>query len=310
MDYKDFQIFCDLCKTLNISATAERLFITQSAVTHRLQKLEEHLHVTLFERGQGKIGMSLTMYGERFAQLAEQWMHLYAQAENLADEPLNIQLVFGGIDSVACYLLPEFFRDFLTRNSHLSLNLYTYNSWDIYTHLESGEIDVGVTHLNPILSKAGGRFGSNIAVEPLFSEPYVLISSSATQNFPPSGVPVNLDTMYSEHEVYAEFDIALRNWQLRTYPDRLPRMYALGSVALVIPQLMSDSMAWSIVPFSAAKRLCQSYPLAWHPINCDIPERPCCVCYNQKVDCQRLEAICLFIKDLRHYLEDETLYRF
>jgi len=45
---KTFQI---AAKLQSFKAAAEELFITPSAVSHQIKALEEHLGVTLFERG-------------------------------------------------------------------------------------------------------------------------------------------------------------------------------------------------------------------------------------------------------------------
>ena len=50
MNYKLVETFVELSKTLNLTKTAENLYLTQSAVSYRLKVLEEDLGVILIER--------------------------------------------------------------------------------------------------------------------------------------------------------------------------------------------------------------------------------------------------------------------
>ena len=50
MDERDIQIFQSLMETRNVTKTAQALYMTQSAITKRLHKLEEELGAPLFLR--------------------------------------------------------------------------------------------------------------------------------------------------------------------------------------------------------------------------------------------------------------------
>lgn len=311
MDYTDIQIFCDLCKTQNITTTAERLFLTQSAVTRRIQKLEKDLGITLFVRGKGKLGVDLTDYGEKFIPLAKQYLLLEESFRNLKYSAPRTQIIFGGIDSVTCYLLPGFFESYLATHPQSSLNLYTYNSWDVFQRLESGEIDVGITHINSTQARAEKKPFSyqNIDIMPLFTEPYVLLmpKSSQDQAVQSAVSPQELDL---SHEVYAEFDMGLRKWHQQTWPEQRPRMYAMGSISLIIPQLLSRAESWSIVPLSVAKILCQRSPFVWRTIKGDLlPRRSCCLGINWDVGEGKAAAVRLFVQELRQFVEQSTLHQ-
>ena len=65
----DWQILVTLNKTHNISKAAEQLYISQPAMTKRLQAMEDELGVRLLVRGSR--GVSFTAEGERIAVKAE-----------------------------------------------------------------------------------------------------------------------------------------------------------------------------------------------------------------------------------------------
>lgn len=74
MDTKDIQLFLAISKIGSISKTAEQLFMSQSTVTTRLQRLERDLGYTLFDRLPN--GMQLTQEGLRLVPLAENMISL------------------------------------------------------------------------------------------------------------------------------------------------------------------------------------------------------------------------------------------
>ncbi len=69
MDTKDIQLFLAIARIGSISKTAEQLFMSQSTVTTRLQRLERELGYMLFDRLPN--GVHLTLQGQRFLPLAE-----------------------------------------------------------------------------------------------------------------------------------------------------------------------------------------------------------------------------------------------
>ncbi|MCF8564027.1 LysR family transcriptional regulator [Alicyclobacillus tolerans] len=69
MDTKDIALFLTIARVGSISRTAEQLFMSQSTVTTRLQRLERELGYTLFTRLPN--GVRLTKDGERLIPAAE-----------------------------------------------------------------------------------------------------------------------------------------------------------------------------------------------------------------------------------------------
>lgn len=59
-------VFEAVARTLSFSAAAEELHVTQSAVSHRIRSLEDHLGEALFERGGRRV--ELTEQGERYLE--------------------------------------------------------------------------------------------------------------------------------------------------------------------------------------------------------------------------------------------------
>ena len=60
MDIKWLKTFVTAAKYENFRKASEELFLTQPAVTKHIKRLEDHLHINLFER-KGKISFLLQL---------------------------------------------------------------------------------------------------------------------------------------------------------------------------------------------------------------------------------------------------------
>jgi DNA-binding transcriptional LysR family regulator len=74
VETQDISLFLSIARIGSISKTAEQLFMSQSTVTTRLQRLEKALGYTLFNRTPN--GVQLTPEGERLVPLAERMVAL------------------------------------------------------------------------------------------------------------------------------------------------------------------------------------------------------------------------------------------
>ena len=65
MTKAELEAFLAVLQYGSISAAAERLFITQPAMSRRMKSMEEELGYSLFERGRGQRSVELTENGKR-----------------------------------------------------------------------------------------------------------------------------------------------------------------------------------------------------------------------------------------------------
>ena len=76
-----YRVFYWIAREKNITKTAEKLFVSQSAVTQSLKKLEEQLGGTLFVRN--KKGVELTDAGQKLYNYIESSINILNNAENM-----------------------------------------------------------------------------------------------------------------------------------------------------------------------------------------------------------------------------------
>jgi len=80
----DLKYFVELSKSLHVSRAAERLGVTQPALSHCLRRIEDETKIQLFTRS--KKGLTLTDAGRRLAEraseLIQKWDEVLLPAQN------------------------------------------------------------------------------------------------------------------------------------------------------------------------------------------------------------------------------------
>jgi DNA-binding transcriptional LysR family regulator len=139
------QLFRVVAETLHFRRAAERLRLSQSAVSQQIAALERELGVALFERI-GRL-VFLTPAGEALAQEAPRALASLARAEEAVRQ---IGRVDGGVLRVGAsttpgiYLLPEILKRFHAAFPRVTLRFRIANSAAIQSALRANELDVGV----------------------------------------------------------------------------------------------------------------------------------------------------------------------
>ncbi|MGV3540754.1 MAG: LysR family transcriptional regulator [Rufibacter sp.] len=108
MELQQIKYFLALAQELHFWNTAEKMFITQSALSRQIKALEEELGVTLFERS--KRSVKLTQAGvflrDRWQPLLEEIARTHRQARKIHDGAYG-SIAIGYPGSVAYGFLPE-----------------------------------------------------------------------------------------------------------------------------------------------------------------------------------------------------------
>ena len=83
MNLKEQQYVCTLARCRNLSRAAEALFISPSALSVYISKLEKSLGVPLFKRVGKEKSFVLTSIGEEYVQRAEKMLEMKAEFDDL-----------------------------------------------------------------------------------------------------------------------------------------------------------------------------------------------------------------------------------
>ncbi len=145
MNLDVMKTFCDLVETGSFSKAAEANYVSQSAVSQQLAKLERDLSTQLISRGGGLVAP--TDAGGAFYQGAKDILRrceqMIGEVRSVADSVRGV-LRIGTIYSVGFYLLDPYVRKFIQRHPDVDLHV-EYTEWNrIYAAVIGGEMDAGV----------------------------------------------------------------------------------------------------------------------------------------------------------------------
>lgn len=138
------EIFATVVQTGSFSAAAERLLMTQPAVSQHIQDLEASLGARLFQRG--RRGVTLTSAGETLHRYTQEILRLLAEAENAVTDVQHLasgQVTVAATPGVGVYLLPDWVHAFRQQYPNLSVTVETSTTPHIITGLRSRKMDVG-----------------------------------------------------------------------------------------------------------------------------------------------------------------------
>jgi DNA-binding transcriptional LysR family regulator len=127
---------------------AERLHLSQSALSQQIKALEQELGAPLFERHGRRI--TITAVGEITLARATQVLLQLDQLQVDIGELLALrqgQVRIGTSDTICLYLLPEVIQRFRQRYPQIDIYLSNRPSQEIVTLLQAGRIDFGIITL-------------------------------------------------------------------------------------------------------------------------------------------------------------------
>ena len=160
MDLDDFRSFEQLAQVLHFARAARILGVSASALTRRVQMMEQTLGHTLFERDHRAI--RLTEAGLRFRIFSrhqlEQWEQLLDELRGQASAPIGELKIACTV--TACHtLLPDLLSEFRTLYPGITLHLLTQDAAVSLQQLEASEVDLAVIptedQLHPSLESVG-----------------------------------------------------------------------------------------------------------------------------------------------------------
>lgn len=79
MEERDWHMLAVLFEEQNVTRTAEKLYLSQPAITYRLHQIEESLNIQILYRS--RQGISFTSPGKRLVQYAEKMSEEFKQLQ-------------------------------------------------------------------------------------------------------------------------------------------------------------------------------------------------------------------------------------
>lgn len=157
MEFSQLRCFLELAETLHFTRAAERMHLSQPALSTQIERLERELGVDLLERSPRKT--TLTYAGTLFREEARRILSLRDRAVTRAQKAAEGQigrLRIGFISTAAAYLIPPLVTAFRKQAPEVELDLHHELTARQVALLCEGELDVGFLRL-PLRDARGLR---------------------------------------------------------------------------------------------------------------------------------------------------------
>ncbi|MGB1091905.1 MAG: LysR family transcriptional regulator, partial [Oceanobacter sp.] len=158
MDSQQLKAFLAVARLQSFSQAADSLYLTQSAVSKRIQMLEQQLGTSLFDRHNRTI--TLTQAGQQLLPRAHQILNLMDDTEqdlaNLSDQ-ISGSLTFATSHHIGLHRLPPILQTYVRQYPAVQLNLEFRESERAYEMVRQRQVEFALTTLDdeadPLLSE-------------------------------------------------------------------------------------------------------------------------------------------------------------
>ena len=170
MELDNLRAFISVAEQRSFSRAAERLHITQPAVSKRVSALEAELDTLLFDRIGHKIilteaGKALIPRAKRILLEVEDSKRAVANLTEEIAGPLQI----GTSHHIGLHRLPPVLRRFIREHPHVHLNIQFMDSEEACNAVIHGELELGIVTL-PLAPSA------DLHLTPVWHDPLVIVA--------------------------------------------------------------------------------------------------------------------------------------
>src|SRR5215470_2351011 len=279
-------VFHAVAQTGSMTRGAERLDVSQPAVSKQVQELESALGVHLFDRIGRRVRLSQA--GEVLADYARRLFALAREAEEAMADVRAVgrgRLVIGASTTIGTYLLPGVVAEFWRRHPRVELLVEIENTEQIHRRLAGHELDVGLTE--------GFVEEEELEAEVFHQDELVLIAAPGPRLAGQARVP--LSAVREEPFILREPGSGTRAVEERALARlKLPVrvVMALGSTE-AIKRVVAEGVGVAIVSRLSVRAECAAGTLAVLPVAGLQIDRPLyLVCRKGRRDGPALQAFC------------------
>ncbi|MFB5674479.1 LysR substrate-binding domain-containing protein [Paenibacillus terreus] len=143
-----YEILLKVVETGSLTKAAERLNLTQSAVSHAIASLEGELELQLLHRERS--GVRLTQEGERLWGYMQDMVHLQGKLLQEADLIKGLEtgvVTIGTFTSVSMHWLPDIIKNFQDQYPLIDIKLRDGDYQEIESWIAKGTVDFGFVNL-------------------------------------------------------------------------------------------------------------------------------------------------------------------
>ncbi|MCM3792365.1 MULTISPECIES: LysR family transcriptional regulator [Priestia] len=229
-----------LAQELNMRKAAERLFVSQPALSQRLQTIEKAWDTQIFIRSQK--GLSLTPAGEKIVQFAKE----VVEKEDRVREDLHhldnevygtLKLAVASI--IGQHWLPAVLKRYMDRYPHAKISLVTGWSSEMLRYLYEDEVHIGIIRGNP--DWKGVK-------EHLFTDPLYLVDSEIER----AAEVVNTHRPFIQFKSDSTYYQEILEWWHREFHTTPKRTIVVDQIE-TCKQMALNGLGFAILPSIAIK---------------------------------------------------------
>ncbi len=190
MNLQQLITFSTVISEGSMTAAAEKLYLTQPAVSQQIRNLEDELGVGLLDRGSRHA--KPTVQGQLLYDYAKRIIALTQQAQvaiQTMGEGVKGSLRIGTLNSLGLQLISPAIGGFMKHNSKISISLIYHDGAEVLKALQRGELDVAIL---PDINEEWGKDPSEFESRPLLKDEMWLVASGRDTTVPNEATLSNL----------------------------------------------------------------------------------------------------------------------
>jgi DNA-binding transcriptional LysR family regulator len=201
MDTRQLAAFCAVVERKSFSEAAERLGVTQPAVSQQIRSLEDRVGQQLLDRSGRRV--EPTEAGNRLYRSAQRLLALERQlleeVSGEAEGPLRGQLAIGASTGPGGTVVPVLLCEFAEANPDITVDLTISDTQTIVDRVARRELELGVVGATPR--------NRSVAYEPFFRDEVLLVCPPGHQF---AGKSVSLDDLRGERLIVMQEGAGVR----------------------------------------------------------------------------------------------------
>ena len=168
MELRQLKYFLSIAEEGTLTAAAEKLFISQSALSQQVKSMEDELGVPLFDRSRNRL--QFTQAGELLRNRAQRIVKEVDEAKTAIDELEELcrgSLSIGVVQTVNAYLIPQVVAVFSAQFPRVKIKIEELPAPQIEQRINDHELDLGISFIP--------AEQTDLQFDPIFEEELILI---------------------------------------------------------------------------------------------------------------------------------------
>jgi DNA-binding transcriptional LysR family regulator len=291
MNQRFVEAFYWVATLKSMTRAAEKLFMTQSAISSRVSALEEELGIVLIDR-RDRQQFALTNAGLRFLNYAERLMALHRQMrDELGTEDAGVHLLrVGAIESVLHTWLIPMLQHLRSVHPHLQLELTVEITPVLAEAVKRGSLD--------LVFAAQSVSAPDIRTRPLPTMEMVFVGAKALKRRAPYTLAEIVSHEMMTFQRGSQPHLALLE-QLRAEGLEPPRLHTVSSIPAMV-HLIESGFGIATLPAIAAQTLVRRHEIAVLPCETALAPLPVQASYRYDPGSSALTSV---IQDALKYID-------